>query len=159
MQKEITTTIIVDDLDGTEEASTRTFQVNDTVYEIDLTDSNQIDLTTALSDFTKTKADFEEAQEVLSVFIDRARSVIEQADASPEEYVQPEAEAAKQDEVAEQRTKKSTKPRKSSRRKAASQQPTPREVRAWAIENDVPVSKTGRVSKTTVQAYLEAHAA
>lgn len=152
MQKEITSVITVDDLDGETTAETRGFEFEGAAYEIDLNGEHYENLREVLEGYHSARAS-------LLSYVNVARPVTSQ-----EEVAEPEPQ---HDEVAKRRTrkastaKKAAPSRKSSTRKSARKtaSPTPAEIRAWALENNVPVSSTGRVGKETRQAYLEAHSA
>lgn len=161
MQKEVTTTVTVDDLDGETPAETRAFVLDGTTHHIDLNEAHIRELGEALNAYGDALTALDHAKQAL----ERFTSVAVAQERAPE---QPSGQPSGHDEVAEKRTRKRTskKPakkvaaaRKQTAKTKAPTQPTAAEIRRWAHENDVPVSKTGRVGKDARQAYLEAHAA
>lgn len=157
MQKEVTTTVTVDDLDGETPAETRAFVLDGTTHHIDLNEAHVRELGEALNTYGDALAALDHAKQAL----ERFTSVAVAQERAPEQ-------PSDHDEVAEKRTRKRTskKPakkvaaaRKQTAKTKAPTQPSSAEIRRWAHENDVPVSKTGRVGKDARQAYLEAHAA
>lgn len=128
MQKEVITTVTVDDFDGETAAERRTFSLPglpDTQYEIDLGDENWAGLQGALE----------------TVLLAHGRAV-------PVRDEVAERRAAK----------KVSAKRRSRSGKTAQVGPTSAEVRAWAAENNVEVPKSGRLPKTAFEAYHAAHA-
>jgi len=138
MEKQHTTTVIVDDFDGDSAAETSTFSFLGTDYQIDLNENNTLMLKEVLTDYDNVVAR-------LTEFVTKARPIPEQANGTPEAT-----------EVAE-----APKPpkRRRSRKTAAtsSTSPTDTEIRQWANERGIEVNMKGRVNKTVREAYHVEH--
>ena len=134
-------TVRIDDLDGTQEATEQGFTFNGVDYEIDLNKQHTKELDDALIAYSAARGKLEK-------FVSKAREV---SNGGPKKKA-----PAKKKTASVSMTRK---PRKKAVRVTpkAVDGASPAQVREWAQANNVEVSPTGVIQKSTYEAYNEAH--